>query len=76
MSDDRIVTATPLDDDSQFDVSLRPKSLGEFIGQATLKENLSIAIEAARKVLGDKVDAAAAGKLFQDSIGAVKSKLN
>ena len=48
MSDDRIVTATPLDDDSQFDVSLRPKSLGEFIGQATLKENLSIAIEAAR----------------------------
>ena len=48
MSDDRIVAATPLDDDSQFDVSLRPKSLGEFIGQATLKENLSIAIEAAR----------------------------
>jgi Holliday junction DNA helicase RuvB len=48
MSDDRIVAATPLDDDSQFDISLRPKSLGEFIGQATLKENLSIAIEAAR----------------------------
>lgn len=48
MSDDRIVAATPLDDDSQFDISLRPKSLGEFIGQSTLKENLSIAIEAAR----------------------------
>ena len=37
---------------------------------------VEIAIEAARKVLGDKVDAAAAGKLFQDSISAVKSKLN
>lgn len=37
---------------------------------------VEIAIEAARKVLGDKVDAQAAGKLFQQSIDAVKSKLN
>lgn len=37
---------------------------------------VEIAVEAARKVLGDKVDAQAAGKLFQQSIDAVKSKLN
>ncbi len=37
---------------------------------------VEIAVEAARKVLGDKVDAQAAGKLFQESISAVKSKLN
>ncbi len=37
---------------------------------------VEIAIEAARKVLGDKVDAQAAGKLFQQSVDAVKSKLN
>lgn len=37
---------------------------------------VDIAIEAARKVLGDKVDAKAAGQLFQSSIEAVKTKLN
>jgi len=37
---------------------------------------VDIAIEAARKVLGDKVDATAAGQLFKSSIDAVKTKLN
>jgi F-type H+-transporting ATPase subunit b len=37
---------------------------------------VEIAVEAARKVLGDKIDAQAAGKLFAQSIDAVKSKLN
>jgi F-type H+-transporting ATPase subunit b len=37
---------------------------------------VDIAIEAARKVLGDKVDAATAGQLFKSSIDAVKTKLN
>jgi holliday junction DNA helicase RuvB len=32
-----------------FDVSLRPKTLAEFIGQPKLKENLSIFLEAAKK---------------------------
>ncbi|MDQ7815314.1 MAG: Holliday junction branch migration DNA helicase RuvB [Patescibacteria group bacterium] len=31
-----------------FDVSLRPKTLGEFIGQPKIKENLSIFLEAAK----------------------------
>ena len=37
---------------------------------------VDIAIEAARKVLGDKVDATTAGQLFKSSIDAVKTKLN
>jgi len=37
---------------------------------------VDIAIEAARKVLGEKVDAATAGQLFASSLDAVKTKLN
>ena len=49
MSEDRIISPGPFDDDPQFDLTLRPQSLEEFIGQRNLKENLAIAIEAARK---------------------------
>ena len=48
MTEERIVSAAPVDDDRQFDLSLRPQSLADFVGQPKLKENLSIAIEAAR----------------------------
>jgi Holliday junction DNA helicase RuvB len=47
MSDDRITAPGPVDDDGQFDLSLRPQSLDDFIGQSKLKEILSIAIQAA-----------------------------
>ena len=43
-----IVAKTFLSDDSQ-EVSLRPHTLKEYIGQAKAKENLSIFIEAARR---------------------------
>lgn len=45
---DRLVSAAPVEDDSSFELKLRPQRLGEFIGQAKVKENLAIAIEAAR----------------------------
>ena len=48
MPDQRIVSPEPEDDDRQFEITLRPKSLRDFVGQPKLKENLSIAIEAAR----------------------------
>ena len=48
MPDQRIVSPEPEDDDRQFEITLRPKSLCDFVGQPKLKENLSIAIEAAR----------------------------
>ncbi len=49
MREKGIVSATALEEDRQFDASLRPRRLEEFTGQAKLKENLSIAIEAARQ---------------------------
>jgi Holliday junction DNA helicase RuvB len=44
----RIVTGQALDEDVRADSSVRPRRLSEFIGQSRVKENLSIAVEAAR----------------------------
>jgi holliday junction DNA helicase RuvB len=44
-----IVSASARDDERQFEVSLRPSRLDDFAGQAKVKENLKIAIEAARR---------------------------
>lgn len=49
MDEDRIVSAAPIEEDRQLDLALRPKTLDDFVGQEKLKENLSIAIEAAKK---------------------------
>jgi len=45
---ERLVSAAPVEDDSSFELKLRPQRLAEFIGQAKIKENLAVAIEAAR----------------------------
>jgi len=50
-----ILSGTPLDDDRQFELSVRPRTLKEFIGQSKIKENLAIAVEAAR-TRGDALD--------------------
>jgi Holliday junction DNA helicase RuvB len=47
-SRDRLVSAAQVGDDSSFELKLRPQRLGEFIGQPKVKENLDIAIQAAR----------------------------
>src|SRR3981189_3156589 len=44
----RIVSGASFDDDARLDASVRPKTLAEYIGQKRVKENISIAIEAAR----------------------------
>ena len=49
MATDRITSGDLQDDDVSLDYTLRPKRLGEFIGQEKLKDNLSIAVQAARK---------------------------
>jgi Holliday junction DNA helicase RuvB len=49
MKDRGIVSAAPQEGELQFEASLRPRRLEEFTGQTKLKENLAIAIEAARK---------------------------
>jgi Holliday junction DNA helicase RuvB len=46
--EERIVSATPRRDDLAEEVSLRPQTLAHYIGQEQLKNNLSIAISAAR----------------------------
>lgn len=45
---DRIVTADEKSEDQEFDRSLRPRQLGEFIGQDAVKANLEILIAAAK----------------------------
>lgn len=52
---ERLVSAAPVEDDSSFELKLRPQRLGEFIGQAKVKENLAVAIEAA-KSRGEALD--------------------
>src|ERR1035441_9616251 len=47
MSD--LVSGTLQPEDAQYEAGLRPRSLADFTGQTKLKENLSIAIEAAKK---------------------------
>jgi Holliday junction DNA helicase RuvB len=49
MREKGIGSASPQAEEQQFEVALRPKSLADFTGQKKLKENLSIAIEAARQ---------------------------
>ena len=45
---ERLVSAVQADDDASFELKLRPKYLREFVGQKKVKENLLVAIEAAR----------------------------
>jgi Holliday junction DNA helicase RuvB len=47
--DERIITTKPKESDEKLDVTLRPKTLGEFVGQEKIKENLNIFIGAAKK---------------------------
>ena len=48
MTDPRLVSARPTDDDLGFDQSLRPRTLDEYVGQPQVVANLRVAIEAAR----------------------------
>ena len=52
---DRLVSAALAEDDASFELKLRPRLLREFIGQKKVKENLSVAIEAA-KSRGEPLD--------------------
>jgi Holliday junction DNA helicase RuvB len=52
---ERLVSAVQAEDDASFELKLRPKRLREFIGQNKVKENLSVAIEAA-KSRGEALD--------------------
>ena len=49
MSDERILSPQPVDDDLQSELSLRPRLLREYIGQHKVKANLEVSLEAARR---------------------------
>jgi len=49
MRETGIASPSPLEGERQFEAALRPTRLADFTGQSNLKENLSIAIEAAKK---------------------------
>ena len=49
MREDGIVSASLREEERQFEATLRPNRLADFAGQAKVKENLAIAIEAARR---------------------------
>lgn len=44
----RVVSGRAYDEDARLDASVRPKKLADFIGQSRVKENILIAVEAAR----------------------------
>src|SRR6267154_1019896 len=47
--DDRLVTAARVDEDAQYEAGLRPRMLDEYIGQDRIRENLQVAIAAAKQ---------------------------
>jgi holliday junction DNA helicase RuvB len=49
MHDDGIVSASLQEAERQFEAALRPRLLADFAGQTKIKENLAIAIEAAKQ---------------------------
>ncbi|MGH3051704.1 MAG: Holliday junction branch migration DNA helicase RuvB, partial [Gaiellaceae bacterium] len=55
MTEERITTAVLAPEEEDVDGSLRPRSLDEFVGQERVKEQLSIALEAA-KARGEALD--------------------
>src|ERR1039458_8640562 len=55
MPDRELVSGARQTEDLQFEAGLRPRRLAEFTGQAKLKENLGIAIKAAR-LRGEAMD--------------------
>ena len=49
MSDPRLINASRLDDDAQYEAGLRPRTLDDYIGQKRVRENLEVSIAAARQ---------------------------
>jgi Holliday junction DNA helicase RuvB len=48
MREEGLLTSSPLADDEPFEAGLRPRRMGDFVGQDDLKERLTILIDAAR----------------------------
>jgi holliday junction DNA helicase RuvB len=49
VTDDRLISPSRADEDAQYEAGLRPRLLDEYIGQDRVRENLQVAIAAARQ---------------------------
>src|SRR5262245_47493072 len=49
MTDARIITATRVDEEVQYEAGLRPRTLDDYIGQERVRANLQVSIAAARQ---------------------------
>ena len=49
MRDPRLVNASRVDDDAQYETGLRPRTLDDYIGQERVRENLQVSIAATRQ---------------------------
>src|SRR5262245_60743139 len=49
MAEERLVTPARVDEDAQDEAGLRPRRLDEYIGQDRVRENLHVAIAAAKQ---------------------------
>src|SRR5438552_6883632 len=49
MPDPRLITATRVEDDAQYEAGLRPRALDDYIGQDRVRENLEVSIAAAKQ---------------------------
>ena len=47
MTDARLVNASRVDDDAQYEAGLRPRTLADYIGQERVRQNLEVSIAAA-----------------------------
>ena len=47
MTTERIITADPMPGETDADRTLRPRTLGDYIGQERIKENLKVFVQAA-----------------------------
>src|SRR6185369_9883176 len=46
---DRVIAGSMIEEEAPYELSLRPRVLAEYIGQQNVKDNLDVAIQAARK---------------------------
>ncbi|HEX2343219.1 MAG TPA: Holliday junction branch migration DNA helicase RuvB [Vicinamibacterales bacterium] len=49
MTEARIITPSRADEDTQYEAGLRPRTLDDYVGQDRVRENLQVAIAAARQ---------------------------
>src|SRR5512144_1074609 len=49
MADSRLINASRIDDDAQYEAGLRPRTLADYIGQKRVRDNLEVSIAAARQ---------------------------